>query len=278
MSGFESASDLSLIAGILGTCGIFLLLTRKIDGNLIKTNFRDRAWLLIKITGLKSGNDVLWTSIQKKIIQADIKLQAEYIIGIQVVSFTICIFLFLYISFQGLIDFYWGVILSVLLYFLPEYWLTKKAKKRMAEIKKDIPDFCMLFANALNGAELLVALDEVAKTMKGELSREINRALSDIATGDSKSLALQKMALRCSIPELTGLVNKIMLSIRYGSSMEMAVKHHGEKILNRRKLEVQKVAGELTIKLLFPIVAFVLLPFFAMLGFPILWNIINVFN
>ncbi|MHB8158114.1 MAG: type II secretion system F family protein, partial [Desulfocucumaceae bacterium] len=141
-----------------------------------------------------------------------------------------------------------------------------------------IPDFCILLGNAIKGADLLLALEEVAGTMKGDLAKEINRALMVMATGDSRAAALNKMALRCGIPELTGLVSKLQQAMRYGSPLELVVKHHAEKILARRKHETQKIAGELTIKLLFPIVLFILMPLFVLLGFPIVWNMRNIFG
>ncbi|OPX92354.1 MAG: hypothetical protein A4E53_00553 [Pelotomaculum sp. PtaB.Bin104] len=86
------------------------------------------------------------------------------------------------------------------------------------------------------------------------------------------------MANRCGIPELTGLVRKIQQAIRYGSPLEPVVMHHAEKIIDRQKHNAQKTAGELTIRLLFPIIIFILLPLFIFLGFPVAWNVLKAFG
>lgn len=251
-------------------------------GNSLKlpggVELRGRADELLEKTGSKMGSDISRTVLHKKIIQADLNIQPEYFAGLQFALPIIMLTAFLPPALLGWADYYWGVLFAVISCLAPGMWLNGRVRDRVEAIKKDIPEFCMLLGNALKGADLLLALETVARSMPGELSREVNKALMDMATGDSRAVALGKMAQRCGIPELTGLVNKIQQAMRYGSPLEPVVVHHAEKILTRRKQETQKVAGELTIKLLFPIIAFILLPLFLMVGFPILWNMLIVFG
>jgi len=175
-------------------------------------------------------------------------------------------------------DVYWAILPAVLVYFIPGAWLNGKVKQRITNIKSDVPDFCVMLGNALSsGADLLLALEQVSATMEGELAGEIRRALIDMNTGDSRTSALNKMANRCGISELTGLVRKIQQATRYGTPLEPVVMHHAEKIIDRQKHVAQKTAGELTIKLLFPIIIFILLPLFIFLGFPVAWNVLKAF-
>jgi pilus assembly protein TadC len=239
---------------------------------------RGRADEILHKTGVRMGSEINRAIILKKLAQADLDIQPEYFIGLQYGLPLVSLAVLLPPALLGVLDIYWGVLAAVILYLAPGAWLNKRARLRVEAIKREIPDFCMLLGNALKGADLLLALEEVSKTMKGELAGEIERSLMDMATGDSRAAALNKMAARCGIPELTGLVGKMQQTMRYGSPLEPVVKHHAEKILARRKHETQKVAGELTIRLLFPIIGFVLLPLFVLLGFPILWNIFIAFG
>ncbi|MFZ5650948.1 MAG: type II secretion system F family protein [Bacillota bacterium] len=270
--------DVSVLAGALAASSVLVLA----GGNRLKlpggVELRDGADRILENTGRRMSNEVSRTVLQKKIGQADLDIGTEYFAGLQFALPVMSLAAFMPPALLGWVDIYWGVLMAIILYLAPGVWLNRKVRARVDSIKRDIPDFCLLLGNALKGADLLTALDEVAGTMKGELAGEINRALMDMATGDSRAAALNKMALRCGIPELTGLVGKIQQAMRYGSPLEPVVKHHAEKILARRKQETQKVAGELTIKLLFPIVAFVLLPFLVLIGFPIVWNILMVFG
>lgn len=247
----------------------------KLPGGMV---LRGKADGILSKTGAKFSNDVARTVLKKKLIQADLSIQPEYFAGLQYGLPLASTMILLPPMLAGWIDVYWIALLALILYLGPGFWLNKKVKARIEAIKRDIPDFCMLLGNALRGADMLLALEEVSYTMKGELGKEVDRALMDMATGDSRETALNKMALRCGIPELTGLVGKIQQAMRYGSPLEPVVKHHAEKILARRKHETQKVAGELTIKLLFPIIGFILIPLMVLLGFPILWNVSGVFG
>lgn len=270
--------DGAVLAGALAAGAVLL----GVAGNRLQlpggVELKGGAERILERAGRRVGNEISRTVLQKKITQADLDIAPEYFAGLQfslpAVSAAVCI----PPALLGLVDLYWVVLLSFLFYLAPGIWLNNKVRSRVEAIRRDIPDFCLLLGNALRGADLLTALEEVSRTMKGELAREINRALTDMATGDSRAAALNKMALRCGIPELTGLVGKIQQAIRYGSPLEPVVKHHAGKILARRRQETQKAAGELTIKLLFPIIVFVLLPLFALLGFPILWNMIMIFS
>jgi len=271
-------ADVAVLAGTLMALSILVA----VAGNRLKlpggVELKGSADELLHKTGRKLGNDVSLTVLQKKLIQADLNMQPEYFAGLRFALPVIGLAIFIAPALSGWIDFYWGVLSALLLYLAPGIWLNKMVRARIGSIKKDIPDFCMLLGNALKGADLIMALEVVARTMPGGLSKEINRVLTDMATGDNRAAALNKMSLRCGIPELTGLVNKIQQAMRYGSPLEPVVKHHAEKILARRKQEAQKIAGELTIKLLIPIIVFILLPLFAMIGFPILWNMLTAFG
>lgn len=239
---------------------------------------KGRAERVLEKTGKRMGNDVSRTVLQKKITQADLDIQPEYFAGLQFSLPIVSVGVFIPPALLGWVDIFWGVLIAIVLYLAPGMWLNSKVRARVEAIRRDIPDFCMLLGSALQGADLLTAMESVARSMKGELAGEINRVLMDNATGDNWAAALDKMARRCGIPELNGLVGKIQQAMRYGSPLGPVVKHHAEIILGRRKQETQKLAGELTIKLLFPIILFVLLPLFLLLGFPILWNISRVFG
>lgn len=277
---YERIKDIdgALLAAALTAAAILAA----IAGNRLKlpggVELRGRADEILNRTGARFSNDMTRTVIKRKLTQADLDIEPEYFTGLQYGLPIVSIAILLPPKLAGWIDIYWVALIAITLYLAPGVWLNKKVKARIDAIKKDIPDFCMLLGSALRGADILLALEEVSYTMKGELGREVDRALMDMATGDSREAALNKMALRCGIPELTGLVGKIQQAMRYGNHLEPVVKHHAEKILARRKHETQKVAGELTIKLLFPIVGFILVPLFVLLGFPIIWNVFIAFG
>lgn len=277
---FDLAKDAdgAVLAALLSAVAVLLLLaghSMKFTGGL---ELRGRAEDLLRKTGERMGSDVSRSMLQKKLIQAGLDLEPEYFAGLQFALPVIVLVFFLLPSLAGVYDFFWAALFGVISCLIPRIWLNRKVKARLNAIRQDIPDFCILLGNALKGADLLVALEEVSRTMKGELAGEIDRALMDMATGDSRAVALNKMAGRCGITELTSLVSKMQQAMRYGSPLEPVVRYHAEKMLTRKKHESQKVAGELTIRLLFPIIIFILIPMIALISFPVIWNIWMVFQ
>jgi len=257
---------------LVGTAGSSL----RLPGGM---KMKDSTEELLNKTGKRFGNEMSNTLLRKKFTQANINMQPEYFTGLQIALPVFTLVAFLPLSLLGVLDIYWAVLPAVLLYFAPGVWLNGKINKRVSALKADVSDFCNLLANALtSGAHFVMALGEVSRVMGGELSGEIQRVLADISTGKSRALALKEMAARCGIPELSSLVRKIEQAMRYDSAkLPETVKHHADKILSKQKHEVTKTAGVLNIKLLFPIVIFILSSLLIDLLFPVGWNIFSAF-
>jgi len=276
---FLQSVDVAVLSGAVTAAATLVLLA----GNKLKlpggVALKGRAEKILLKTGRKAaGSDLSRSVLKKKITQANLTIDPDYFTGIRYALPAASVIVLGLPALAGLIDIYWAFIAAAALYLAPNMWLNGKVRARVSAIKADIPEFCILLGNALRGADMLISLEEVSRAMKGELSLEINRVLVDMATGDSRAAALNKMARRCDIPELTSLMGKIQQAMRYGSPLEPVVKRHAEKITARRKHDVQKIAGELSIKLLFPIILFILLPMFIMLGFPVFWSMLKVFG
>lgn len=234
--------------------------------------------ILLK-TGAKFSNEESKALLKKKLVQADINIEPEYFLGLQVGSPIISMIALLPLMLAGVLDIFFLILPALLLFFAPRIWLNGKAKARVMAIEKDLPDFCVTFASVLKaGADFLTALTEVSSNMTGELSKEFLRAVDDMSVGKRRSDALFEMAARCSISDLTDLVRVIDQSERYGTEKADAIKHHAEKIMTRKKYDSHKKAGELTIKLLPIILIFCLLPMMGLLFFPVMYHLGNAFG
>ncbi|WP_031516640.1 type II secretion system F family protein [Desulfofalx alkaliphila] len=233
--------------------------------------------ILLK-TGAKYTSEENKALLKKKIDQAGLELEPEYFIGLQIALPILSIAVLLPFVILGLIDIIWVILPVLILFFLPRAWLNKKAEARVAKLNNELPDFCINFASVLDsGADFLTATTEVSHSMKGELSKEFLRAVDDMAVGKRRTDALYDMANRCGIPDLTNLVRRIDEAQRYGTPLADAVRFHTEKIMQRRKNEGQEKAGKLVIKLLFPIMIFILLPMMGLLFFPVGYHLMQAF-
>lgn len=216
--------------------------------------------------------------LKKKLSQADLNIEPEYFIGLQIALPVISIVALMPLVLAGL-DIFWLVLPALIAYFAPRVWLNQKAKARVAKINKDLPGFCVTLSAVLSaGADFLTAITVVSQSMKGELSKEFLRTVDDMAVGKRRTDALYDMAARCGIPDLTDLVRRIDQSQRYSTGLADAVKNHAQQIMLRRKYDAHEKAGQLVIKLLFPILLFILLPMMGLLFFPVLYHLGNAFS
>lgn len=233
---------------------------------------------IILKTGSQFSNQDTKLLLKIKLAQADLEIQPEYFMGLQVALPILSVIALMPLVLIGILKIFWLILTPLILFMAPRVWLNAKAKKRVAEINRQIPEFCVTLSAVLDaGADILMALSEVAYTMKGELGKEFDRALNDMAVGKRFTIALFDMASRCSVPDLTDLVRRLDQAKRYDTPLANAVREHAQQIMLRRKHEGTKKAGELAIRLLFPILMFILLPMLGLLFFPVFYHLMNAF-
>jgi Flp pilus assembly protein TadB len=243
-----------------------------------KKKDRDMERILIKAGG-RFSDDNGKLLLKKQILQADLDIEPEYFVGLQAALPVMSILVLLPLFMVGLLNVFWLVLLPLVLFFIPRLWLKSKAGARVAQINKDLPDFCVTFAAVLDaGTDFLTAITEVAYSMKGELSKEFLRAVDEMHVGKRRTDALYDMAARVGIPDLTDLVRRIDQAQRYGSPLVEAVKSHVRQIMLRRKYDGHVKAGKLAIRLLPIIMMFILLPMMGLLFFPAGYHILKAFD
>lgn len=271
--------ELNILAGALAASSVMVGLAGNrlhLPGGLELSRGSEE---ILNRTGKKFGNEIVHQTLKQKIIQANLDMRPEYFTGLQYALPVMILVALAPLSWPlKYLDFYWAAMLAVLAYFLPGVWLNSKVKKRVGKIKAEMPIFCTLFSTAMSsGADIRQALDQVSRVMDGELAKEIRKALQDMATGDNRATALNKMANRCGVEELNSLVRMIIQASRYGGGNDLsaAVKHHVDKMMLKQKQEVQKTAGELSIKLLPIIIVFIISTLFVLLFFPVIWIILT---
>ena len=270
--------NVGLISGALLFAAVLAAFAGSFIPGINKGELNRKYDMILLRTGTKLSNEDNAALLKKTIAQANLDLEPEYLIGLQVALPAIALIALLPLVLAGL-DVFFLIPPVVALYLAPRAWLNSLARKRAAAIEKDLPDFCVTFSTVLRaGADFLTAITEVSVNMKGELGKEFLKSVDNMAVGDSRSKALGDMAARCGVADLNELVRKIDQSQRYGAPLADAVKLHVDQIMARRRHLTQKKAGELTIKLLPVIMLFCLLPMLGLLFFPIFYHLGTAFG
>lgn len=167
-------------------------------------------------------------------------------------------------------DIIWALLSAGVGYMAPEYWLQARVSKRQREIRRSQMEFASLLATTLDagGGDVYMSLDLVGRRFKDELGKEVRRAAHDIASGKRRSDALRDMAARCGVEELDHLVRVILQAERYGTPIAEAVRQHAAQVRLMRRYAAEKVANEASVKMVFPMLIFIIGPLLIMLIYP----------
>jgi tight adherence protein C len=145
-------------------------------------------------------------------------------------------------------------------YFLPDLWLTGQIKKRKKEILKDLPyviDLLNICVGA--GLDFMVAVNHVIKEFRPcVLVEELKVLVREIQMGLSRRDALKNLAARVKAPEVNSFVRTLLQADRMGTPITAALKMHAEELRDIRFQRGEEMALKAPIKLLFPLLFFIL--------------------
>ncbi|MDD4907716.1 MAG: type II secretion system F family protein [Candidatus Omnitrophica bacterium] len=157
-------------------------------------------------------------------------------------------------------------------YIFPDIWLKQKVQKRQSEIARDLPaviDLLTLCVGA--GLNFMLAIDRVVKDFKKcPLTEELAVAWQEIQMGRTRQDALRGLAARLGMPEISSFVRTLIQADRMGSPMGDALKIQSDEVRMRRFLRGEEMALKAPIKLLFPLLFFILPVVLIVVGGPVI--------
>jgi tight adherence protein C len=159
---------------------------------------------------------------------------------------------------------------------LPLVALRDGVLRRQAALRKALPDALDLLTSCVEaGLSFDLALARVAQRLKaGPLRRELELALSQMRLGQTRREALKALAARVDLDDLSALVSSLVQADQMGVPLGPALRAQSGQLRALRSLRVQKQAAQAPIKMLFPLMVFILPVVFLVLFGPIFikWN------
>ena len=172
-----------------------------------------------------------------------------------------------------------GLMLAAAGYLLPLVWLKSKANARRQALRKQLPTFLMFFSCALTaGADTLKAFKESALRVGEPLKGEVETLLSEIGAGKPLSEAVTDMAERVDLDEMRALAKTIAQSFKYGSELALNMREQSVQFRAARRFDAMEAANKLTVKMIFPVLIFMLVPCLVAIGFPAGVALMNAFK
>jgi tight adherence protein C len=161
----------------------------------------------------------------------------------------------------------------------PDWILTMKMRARREEIRSELPDALDLLAVSVEaGLGFDGAVTKLTEHMSGPLIDEFALTLNEIRVGESRQVALKKMAARVDATELSNFVRAVVQAEQLGISLGRILRVQAADTRLRRQAAAEERAMKAPIKMLFPTVIFIFPSMFIVVLGPAMLTILKSFK
>jgi tight adherence protein C len=152
--------------------------------------------------------------------------------------------------------------ISGLGFFLPRFILKRMIRDRQNRIRLGLPDaldltvICVEAGLALDQALMRVGQD--LHHAHPDLSDEFHLVNLEMRAGKPRAEALRNLVERTGVDDIRSLVGTLIQTDRFGTSVAQALRVHSDSLRTERRQRAEEQAAKTTIKMVPPLVIFVL--------------------
>ena len=147
-------------------------------------------------------------------------------------------------------------------FFLPRFFLKRMIKDRQQRIRLGLPDaldltvICVEAGLALDQAMMRVGQD--LHHAHPDLSDEFHLVNLEMRAGKPRADALRNLVDRTGVDDIRSLVGTLIQTDRFGTSVAQALRVHSDSLRTERRQRAEEQAAKTTIKMVPPLVIFIL--------------------
>jgi len=147
-------------------------------------------------------------------------------------------------------------------FFLPRFLLKRMISERQQRIRLALPDaldltvICVEAGLALDQAMMRVGQD--LHHAHPDLSDEFHLVNLEMRAGKPRAEALRNLVERTGVDDIRSLVGTLIQTDRFGTSVAQALRVHSDSLRTERRQRAEEQAAKTTIKMVPPLVIFVL--------------------
>lgn len=171
------------------------------------------------------------------------------------------------------------VVLAVLLFVTPEIFVAARARERQREILFALPDSLDQMTICMEaGLGFESAMARASQSNTGPLAQEMVRTLQEMQVGVGRGEALRMLADRNDSPDLRHFVTAVLQAEHYGVPISHVLRDQASELRTKRRQRAEEAARKLPLKLLFPLILFILPPLFIILVGPAALRLADSFS
>jgi tight adherence protein C len=159
-------------------------------------------------------------------------------------------------------------LVTVVGYFVPDLLLHSRGTERQTAIGLELPDTLDQMLIAVEaGLGFEAAMTRAGENGKGPLAEEFVRTLQDMSVGMSRRDAYQALSRRTDVPDLNAFIRAVVQADAYGIAISSVLRVQAKEMRVKRRQRAEEKAMQIPIKVLFPLMLFILpVLFIAVLG------------
>ena len=154
------------------------------------------------------------------------------------------------------------LVCAIIGYLLPSYWVYYRKQQRQLQIFHTLPDVLDLVTvcveSGLSMDASLIRTTETPQFSDDPLARELRTATMETRAGKPRIEALKDMAERTMVDDVKSFVTMLSQTERFGTSLSQALRSYADSLRTRRRQIAEEAAAKTTIKMIFPLVLFIL--------------------
>jgi tight adherence protein C len=146
-------------------------------------------------------------------------------------------------------------------YLAPDFWLSRKIKKRQSKIRRGLPDVLDLLVICIEAGLSIdqgtVRTSEELMNAQPELCDELHVVVLEQRAGRPRQDTWKHLAERTDVDSVRNLVSMLVQAEQFGTSIGKTLRTHSDTLRTQRIQQVEEQAAKTTIKLIFPLVFFI---------------------
>lgn len=196
-----------------------------------------------------AGNPPWWT------IERVVGLKMFGFLGLLVFGIVACMGLSLSTPMTLLIC----VGLALLGYHAPNIWLYQLGATREQGIRHNIADALDLLTISVEaGLGFDAAMSRVARNTEGPLAQEFARILQEMQLGQGRGEAMRAAADRTNVSEMRGFITAMIQADAFGIPIGQVLRVQSREMRVKRRQLAEEMAQKVPVKILFPLMLFIL--------------------
>ncbi len=215
---------------------------------------------------------------ERRLVQAGFRRKDAPVLAYGV-KVALAILLLVGFAAAGYFTFVYIVVAVLLGAMLPDLWISRKISKRKENIQLGIPDALDLTVVCVEAGlgldQSLMRIGQEIRPIHRDLSDELRLLNLEVNAGKTRQQSLRNLAGRADVDDLKALVAVLIQTDRFGTSVAQSLRVFSDSLRVKRRQRAEERAAKTTIKMIPPLVFFILPAIFVVVLGPAVITIVQ---